>query len=98
MSESGGSQSDKQDLSRQGKKGMRGRPLYYDEVKEKKHFMLTPTAIEILEELAAKQALDGCLPSGDALSCRRLGSICLRLDVVIALINQRLKVLLGVIF
>lgn len=57
MSESGEPQSDKQDLSRQGKKGMRGRPLYYDEIKRKKHFMLTPTAIKTLEELATKQAL-----------------------------------------
>jgi hypothetical protein len=57
MSESSEPQSDKLGLSRQGKKGMRGRPIYYDEVKQKKHFMLTPTAIEILEELAAKQAL-----------------------------------------
>jgi len=57
MTESGEPQLDKQDLSRQGKKGMRGRPLYYDEVKQKKHFMLTPTAIEILEELAAEQGL-----------------------------------------
>lgn len=45
----------KQNLSRKGKKGERGRPIYYDETKLRKQFMLTPTAIEILEELAAKQ-------------------------------------------
>ena len=47
----------KQNLSRKGKKGERGRPQYHDQKKERKQYMLTPTAIGILEKLAARQNL-----------------------------------------
>lgn len=47
----------KQNLSRKGKKGERGRPQYHDELKDRKQYMLTPTAVGILEELAARQNL-----------------------------------------
>lgn len=57
MSESGKQQFHKENLSRKGKKGRRGRPIYHGEVKQKKHFMLTPTAFKILKQLAAKQGL-----------------------------------------
>lgn len=47
----------KQNLLPQGARGERGRSIYYDEVKSRSYFMLTPTAKEVLDELAAKQGL-----------------------------------------
>lgn len=42
---------------KQGIKAMRGRPLIYDEVKQKKWYILTPTVISAIRQNAEKQGL-----------------------------------------
>lgn len=43
--------------TKSGIKGTRGRPLIYDEVKQKKWYTLTPTVIEVIRERAIQQGL-----------------------------------------
>lgn len=43
--------------TRQGIKATRGRPLIYDEVKQKKWYILTPTVISAIRQNAEKQGL-----------------------------------------
>lgn len=40
-----------------GIKGMKGRPMMYDEVKQRKWYTLTPTVIEIVRQRAEQQGL-----------------------------------------
>jgi hypothetical protein len=40
-----------------GIKGMKGRPMMYDEMKQRKWYTLTPTVIEIVRQRAEKQGL-----------------------------------------
>lgn len=42
---------------RKGKKGIKGRPLYHDQVKQRYNFTLTPTAREIMDRHARNQGL-----------------------------------------
>ncbi len=42
---------------KQGVKATRGRPLIYDEVKQKKWYTLTPTVISAIRQKAEKQGL-----------------------------------------
>ena len=42
---------------RKGKKGLKGRPLYHNEVKQRYNFTLTPTAREIIDRHARHQGL-----------------------------------------
>ncbi|MDJ0591919.1 MAG: hypothetical protein QNJ72_18335 [Pleurocapsa sp. MO_226.B13] len=57
MTDNSSEDSSNLDDRRKGKKGVRGKPLYHNEVKKRYNFTLTPTAREIMNRHAISQGL-----------------------------------------
>ena len=57
MTSNSSEDSSSSDDRRKGKKGIRGKPLYHNELKKRYNFTLTPTAREIMNRHAINQGL-----------------------------------------